>query len=140
MGMHDRNHVGARFIDRAVDEALEVRLALVAAQHVALQIELHDVARLDELRSERAREEVALRVFGMAHADVAVRIDHVLIGENPVRYDEIVEVHTFSGVRGMSRCRTPSALQTAFTTAAGAPTAPASPAPLTPSGLVVQGT
>src|SRR5260221_198433 len=40
----------------------------------------------------------------------------------------------------MSMCRTFSASTIALITAAGAPTAPASPAALTPTGLVVQGT
>ena len=48
--------------------------------------------------------------------------------------------HTRSGVAGMSRSPTPSgasASTTAFMIAAGAPIAPASPQPLTPSGLCV---
>src|SRR5204863_433715 len=51
--------------------------------------------------------------------------------------------HSRSGVSGMSRCSmpsSPSASTTALTSAGGAPMAPASPAPLTPSGLVRQGT
>src|SRR4029077_4511958 len=48
-----------------------------------------------------------------------------------------------SGVSGMSRCAIPSSARastTAWTRAGGAPIAPASPAPLTPSGLVRHGT
>ena len=48
----------------------------------------------------------------------------------------------FCGVAGMFMCVTPrgaSASTTAFITAASAPTVPASPHPLTPSGLVRQG-
>src|SRR5215210_3345862 len=47
---------------------------------------------------------------------------------------------TFSGVSGMSMCRMPSgasASTTALTTAGAAAIVPASPAPLTPSGLTV---
>src|SRR5580658_1325179 len=50
--------------------------------------------------------------------------------------------HTRSDVAGISRSLMPSgasAFTTAFITAAGAPMAPASPQPLTPSGLCVQG-
>src|ERR1700682_3724535 len=50
--------------------------------------------------------------------------------------------HTRCGVAGMSRYFTPdvdSASCTAFMSAAGAPTAPASPQPLAPSGLWVHG-
>src|SRR6185295_16161551 len=51
--------------------------------------------------------------------------------------------HTTSGVAGISMCLTPrceSASTIAFATAGMAPTQPASPAPLTPSGLVAVGT
>ena len=43
------------------------------------------------------------------------------------------------GVAGISRSRVPSASVSAFITAAGAPIAPASPQPFTPSGLWVHG-
>ena len=55
----------------------------------------------------------------------------------------LIARHTTSGVAGISMCRTPnseSALTSAFATAGIAPTQPASPAPLTPSGLVLVGT
>src|SRR6516225_9964736 len=48
----------------------------------------------------------------------------------------------FSGVKGMSMCRTPSgarASTTEFTTAGEQPMVPASPTPLTPSGLTGDG-
>ena len=52
--------------------------------------------------------------------------------------------HTRCGVTGMSMWRSPvrdcSALTIALITAGGAPTLPASPAPLTPSGFAVEGT
>ena len=44
----------------------------------------------------------------------------------------------FSGLTGISTWSKFSALQIALTTAGGAPIAPASPAPLTPSGFVLQ--
>src|SRR5580692_1547067 len=54
-----------------------------------------------------------------------------------------IACQTRSGISGMSRCAmlsSPSASTTALTRAGGAPIAPASPAPLTPSGLVRHGT
>src|SRR5215813_13188676 len=51
-----------------------------------------------------------------------------------------IAFHTRSGVVGMSMCRTPrweTASMTAFCTAGVAPIVPASPMPLTPSGLYV---
>src|ERR1700736_5563597 len=48
--------------------------------------------------------------------------------------------HTFSGVAGMSILAAPgTAFAIAFIMAASAPVVPASPTPLTPSGLVVAG-
>ena len=46
-----------------------------------------------------------------------------------------IAFHTVSGVSGMSRSRTPIALQTALTTAGDAAIVPASPMPFTPSGF-----
>src|SRR5690348_17151275 len=54
------------------------------------------------------------------------------------RFDSASAFHTASGVAGMSICVTPSsasASTSAFMTAGGEPTAPASPAPFTPIGL-----
>src|SRR5260370_21716954 len=54
----------------------------------------------------------------------------------------LIAVHTRWGVAGMSTCRTPrcaTASTTAFWTAGGAPMVPASPIPLTPSGVSVVG-
>ena len=47
--------------------------------------------------------------------------------------------HTVCGVAGMGMSLTPSASVMALISAAGAPMAPASPQPFTPSGLCVQG-
>src|SRR4029450_14029357 len=61
-----------------------VRRAGVAAHRLALQIELDDVAALDQLGGARAREKVARGIERMAHAHVAVGIDHPLVRENTV--------------------------------------------------------
>ena len=47
--------------------------------------------------------------------------------------------HTRRGVAGMAMSCTPRASVMALITAGGAPMAPASPQPFTPSGLTVQG-
>ena len=55
------------------------------------------------------------------------------------RFLRIERGHTLCGLAGMSMSLTPSASVIAFITAAGAPIAPASPQPFTPSGLCVHG-
>src|SRR5437879_1854852 len=74
-----------------MDEALEVGLARIAAGGVALEVELHEVAALDPVRAERAREEKAPRVARVPHADVAVGVDDVLVRQDAVGDDEVVE-------------------------------------------------
>jgi hypothetical protein len=54
-----------------VDEAFEVGRAAARIDRRAVEHELHDVVLLDAVGSARAREQVAPRIVGMAHADVA---------------------------------------------------------------------
>ena len=46
---------------------------------------------LDQLGRERARDEEVLGIVGMADADVAVGVDHVLLGEDAVGDDEVLD-------------------------------------------------
>ena len=90
VGMHHRHDVGPRLEDRGMDEALQIRLALVA-DRLAHLVELDQVVALDQFRRQRARHEEALRIVGMAHADMAVGIDHVFVGENAIGDDEVAQ-------------------------------------------------
>ena len=83
MRMHYRRHVGTRFENCRMDEALEIGLALVV-DRFALLVELDQIVTLDQFRRQRARHEKTLRIVGMPHADMAVSVDHVLVGENAV--------------------------------------------------------
>ena len=89
--MHDGLDVGPRLEDRGVDEALEVERTRLVAHRLAVEPELDDVVALDQLGRERAREEEVLRLVGMADADMAIGVDHVLLGQDAVGDDEIVE-------------------------------------------------
>ena len=89
--MNDRVDVRTRFVDRAVNEALEIGLAIVSANRRAVELELHDVVSLDQLGTERARQQVAGGVVRVANAHVAIRIDDVFVGEDAVGDDEIAE-------------------------------------------------
>ncbi len=54
-----------------MDKAFQIGLALSGIDRFALQVELDDVIPFDAIRGAGAREQKALRVVGMAHADVA---------------------------------------------------------------------
>ena len=64
-------------------------------ERLAVEVVLDDVLHLHDLRRERAREEVALRVARRAQADVAVGVDHAVRGEDAVGGDEVFEVIPF---------------------------------------------
>ena len=49
-----------RFVDRAVNEALRVRLAAARLDRRAVERELHEVVDLDAFRRARARQDVAI--------------------------------------------------------------------------------
>src|SRR5213075_1906419 len=56
---------------------------------------LDDVVGLDERRAFRVREEEALGRLGIAHADVAIGIDHVFVGQYAICDDKFGdEVHS----------------------------------------------
>ncbi len=62
VGMHHRHHVGPRLEDRRMDEAFQIRLALVV-DRLALLIELDQVARST---SSGARERDMKKRFGLS--------------------------------------------------------------------------
>ncbi len=83
MRMNHRRHVGPRLEDRGMNETLEVGLALVL-DRLALLVEFDQIVTLDQLRRPRARHEETLRIVGMPHADMAVGVDHILVGQNAI--------------------------------------------------------
>src|SRR6266852_3032055 len=72
MGVHDRMHVGTRFIDRTMNKSFEIQGATVVAYRMSVQGEFHNVGALDQLRTARPRQQVTLGMPGMAHTDMAV--------------------------------------------------------------------
>ena len=83
MTVHDGVHVGPRFVDRAVDEALEREVAL-ALDAVAFEIVDDDVGRLDVRGCQTSRLQEAIRVARVAHADVTVAVDHRFTEQDPI--------------------------------------------------------
>ena len=91
MVVHDRHDIRPRFVERAVDEPLEVRRAAARIDRRAIERELHDVIRLDAIGCTRAREKIALRIVRIAHADVSEGIDHALAREDAVCRDKFFD-------------------------------------------------
>src|SRR6185503_4632384 len=90
--VHHRDHLRARLVDLAVNEALGDRFLAARVERPAVEVVLEQVVALHALGRERAREEVALPVRGRAQADVPVGVDHAVLGEDAVGGDEVVEV------------------------------------------------
>ena len=74
-----------------MDEALEIGRAAARIDRLALERELHDVVLLDAVRRARARQQEALRIVGMARADMAEGVDHAFAGEDAVGGDDFFE-------------------------------------------------
>ena len=77
-------HVGARLEDLAMDHALGIRTRHRRHDRVGVEVVFQDVVRLDQRGRARARQEIALRVLRMAHADVAEGIQNALVGDDAV--------------------------------------------------------
>src|SRR5262249_58012521 len=70
---------------------LEVGRAALGIDRRAIERELHDVVFLDAVRRPRARQQIALRIIGVAHADMAEAVHHALAGEDAVGGDELFD-------------------------------------------------
>ena len=90
MRVHNGGDVGPRLEDRRMDEALEIGLALIV-DRFAFLVELDQVVALDQFRRARARHEEALRIVRVAHADMAIGIDDVLVRQNTVGHHEVAQ-------------------------------------------------
>ena len=86
MAVNDGIHVGPQFVDLAVDEPLGMQRAPLPVDCVAVEVELHDVVcgHIGGRNLPRPRHEESVGVLRMPDADMAVRIEHVLIDEDTV--------------------------------------------------------
>ena len=89
--MHDRIDLGAGLVNLAVDHALTIEAEFGRPDRLGIQIEFDDVGHLRQFRRAVARDEKALRIIGVAHADVPERVEHVLVGENARSDDQFVQ-------------------------------------------------
>ena len=93
MAVHHRVDVGPRLVDFAVDEALAVeQLAVVLGiDGLAVEVEDENVGGGHRFRRDRARDQIAVRIARVAHADMAEGIEHVQSRQRAVGGDEIVD-------------------------------------------------
>ncbi len=91
MRMNDGHDFGPRRKDRRVNEPLEIKARAPAAHRLAVEAELDDVIGTDQLRGERAGDQEPVRMVGMADADMAISIDDLLPGEDPVGDDKVLD-------------------------------------------------
>src|SRR6266542_4317486 len=91
MAVHDRVQVWPLRVDLAVNEALEIRLPRIVVLRGRREVERHDVVVRDELRRKRTRQQVAVRLLGMARAYVAEAVENAEAGEDAVGRDEVLD-------------------------------------------------
>jgi L-ascorbate metabolism protein UlaG (beta-lactamase superfamily) len=84
-------HVGPRLVDLAVDAALEVHQPPALIDRIGIEVVLHDVVDRDHRRRQRTRQEIAVGRAGMAHAAMAVAIEHTLVGADVIRVHQVLE-------------------------------------------------
>ena len=89
--MHDGHHFRARAIDLAVDIALDEALALVTRCRLAVRAPFDEIRRRDERRRARARHDEMLRLLVAARTHVPVRIEHLVLGEDAARGDQVLD-------------------------------------------------
>jgi len=116
--VHYRHDVGPGLVDFAVDIALAHRLAAGVVQRPAVEVVFEDVLGLHPLRRDGVRQVIAVRILRRAQADVAIGVDHAVLGEDAVRGDQVVEIFH------------QSAFIPAYTARRGAPGARENPGPL----------
>src|SRR5262245_25300855 len=87
VGMDDRMDIGPRFVDRGVNESLEIERTLFVTNRLSVEAQFDDVVALDQLGCERAGEEKMLWIVGIANADMAVSVHHLLAREDAIGDD-----------------------------------------------------
>src|SRR5262245_32051825 len=90
MIVNDGMNVRPRLIQSPMYEALEIRRPSLWVDRCAVQYELHDIVFRDGIRRTRTRQEVALRVFRVAKADMTERIDNAFARKNAIGGNEFV--------------------------------------------------
>ncbi len=79
--MAHRMDVGPGLVDFAVDHFFAVQAEFGRPHRLGIERELDQIGDFGQLRRPMARDEIALRIVRMAHADMAERVQHVFIAE-----------------------------------------------------------
>src|SRR5664280_1599344 len=79
-----RHDFRPRFVDFAVDYPLGILPDAGIAQRPGIEVVFDEVLRRHQLGCARARQQIAARMVGMAHADVPEGVDDALIGDHAV--------------------------------------------------------
>ena len=87
VGVDDRMDIGPRFVDGGVYESFEIERTLFVPHRLSVEAQFDDVVAFDQLGCERAGEEKVLRIVGIANADMAVGVHHVLSREDAIGDD-----------------------------------------------------
>src|SRR5271154_196811 len=84
-------HIGPCLVDRAMDEALEVRRAATLVDRSAVERIFDDVVLLDALRRPRPRQQIMIGALGMPRTHMSEGIDNPLVRQDPVGGDQFFE-------------------------------------------------
>src|SRR5262249_34455241 len=82
--MADGDHVRTCLVDLAVNHALGIHRHLWRRDWFGIEGELVEIVGLDQLGRPRARKQIASGIGWMAHAEMAERVDHALVGAHAV--------------------------------------------------------
>src|SRR3546814_6809580 len=79
-----------------MDEALQIQGSILGGDRFAGQVEFDDILASHQFGRQRARDEEAVGTVRMAHAHMAIGVDHVFLRQRAVRdhqvTDELVEI------------------------------------------------
>jgi hypothetical protein len=85
-----RVHVGARFVDFAVNHHLAIEPHPGWPNRLGVERHFQDVGWLDELGGAMARDEIAIRILRTAHADMPECINDAFIGKDAIGDRELM--------------------------------------------------
>ena len=91
MGVNDGHDIWPRREDRRMDEALEIKAAVLLPHRLTVQVEFDDVLWGHQLRGERAGDQEAVGIVRVTDADMTVGVDDLLLGEDPVGDHEVLD-------------------------------------------------
>src|SRR5580693_3816289 len=91
MIVHDRVYIRTFFVNGAVDEPLQIGRAAALVDRGAVKGIFNDIVAFDAFRRAGARQQITLRIVGMAGADMAEGIDDALLGQNAICRDQFFD-------------------------------------------------